>query len=114
MSTATVRNQLIATTLLIGAAALFVLAALWLNRLATGWTAWSAWTAVLAVLSLAAAAGPWLWAQTVRGQRLLIGAVVIGSGGGLLALLPGMSYPVVAAAQCALLAGVVAETRHDL
>ena len=109
MSASTVRNQLIATTLLLVAAALFVAAALSLNELATGWTVASGWTAILAVVSAAAAVGPWLWSQTVRGQRLLIGAVVIGSCGGLLGLLPGMSYAVVMAAQAALTAGVCAE-----
>lgn len=106
-----VRHQLIATTLLFIAAALFASAALQLTELATGWTVWSLWTAVLGLIAATAAIGPWLWAQTVRGQRLLLGTIIVGSGGGLLALLPGMSYLVVAATQVALAAAVVSETR---
>jgi len=86
-----VRNQLIATTLLFAAAALFTAGAMHHSRLANAWTAWGVWTALLGIVSLAAAVGPWLWAQTVRGQRILLGAIILGSGGGLLALLPAMS-----------------------
>ena len=101
--------QLFVSTLLLVAAGLFVTTALAVNRLATGWTAWSMWTAALTVPAVAAALGPWLWAQTVRWQRLLIGAVVVGSGAGLLVLMPGMSYLFVFGAQAALTAGALAE-----
>lgn len=106
-----VLSQLIVTTLLFAAAALFGSAALHLTRLADGWTTRGIWLAILGLTALAAAVGPWLWAQTVRGQRILLGVILVGSGGGLLALLPGMNYLVVAAAQAALAAALVAETR---
>ena len=104
------RVQLIATTLLLAASGLFASAALHLTELATAWTAFSVWTAGLGVIAAAAAVGPWLWAQSVRGQRWFIGSVVVGSGAGLIGLLPGMSYDVVLAAQAALIAAVVAES----
>lgn len=105
-----VRTQLLATTLLFASAALFVTAARQLSELAGGWTTRSLWLAALGLIALAAAVGPWLWGQSVRSQRLLLGTILVGSGGGLLALLPGMSYLIVAAAQAALAATVVAET----
>lgn len=106
-----VRRQLVTTTLLFAAAAYFGSAALQLSRLADGWTTRGIWLVLLGLIAIAAAVGPWLWAQTVRGQRLLLGTILVGSGGGLVALLPGMSYHVVVAAQAALAAAVVAEGR---
>ena len=110
MTSGLVRRQLIATTLLLAAASLFISGALRLNELATAWTTWSLWTAALGVVAAAAGAGPWLWAQSVRGQRLLIWSVIAGSGAGLLGLLPGMSFAVVLAAQVTLLAAISAES----
>ncbi len=108
-----VRTQLIVTTLLFASAALFGSAALHLTRLADGWTTRGIWIVGLGLAALAAAVGPWLWAQTVRSQRILLGAVLVGSGGGLLVLLPGMSYQVVMAAQATLAAAAVAESRRS-
>jgi hypothetical protein len=104
------RIQLIATTLLLAASGLFASAALHLTELATAWTTFSVWTAGLGVIAAAGGVGPWLWAQTVRGQRLFIWAVLVGSGAGLIGLLPGMSYDVVLASQATLIAAIVAES----
>lgn len=105
-----IRRQLIATTLLLAASGLFASGALRLTGLAAAWTTFSVWTGALGVVAAAAAVGPWLWAQTVRGQRLFIGTVLAGSGAGLIGLLPGMSYDVVLAAQATLVAAFVAES----
>ena len=110
MISPTVRNHWVVTMLLFGSTALFAMAGLQLSRLADGWTTWSLWLALLGLIALAAAVGPWLWAQTVRGQRILLGAILVGSGCGLIALLPGMSYLVVVGAQAALAAAIVAES----
>jgi len=104
-----VRRMLLATTLLFLATGFFAVAAAQLSELAGGWTTRSLWIAALGFMALAAGVGPWLWAQTVRSQRILLSVILLGSGGGLLALLPGMSYLVVLAAQAALVAIVVAE-----
>jgi hypothetical protein len=62
-----------------------------------------------AAAGLLAALGPWLWRQTVKGQRRLIAVALIVSGGGLIAMVPGSGFGSVFGAQAALSAAILTE-----
>jgi hypothetical protein len=92
---------------------LFVSAALlgdtaWrLTHLPPGWPSWAALPAAAAVLALIAAVGPWIWRQTVRGQRWFMAATLV--AGGLIAWFPGVDYRAVLACQVVLAAAILSE-----
>ena len=53
--------------------------------------------------------GPWLWRQTVRGQRHLISALVLLVAGSLVMLVPVVDFRAVFGCQAAVTAAVLAE-----